>query len=303
MKNFARLFGRSAEDKLAENTLLQAVPAISEPMASDNEVFATNEIYQVDIAVIMPNPFQPRKIFSEEALVDLSASIKQFGIIQPLLVRRCEQGFQLIAGERRLRAAKLSGLTAVPVIIKELSDKEMAELAMIENLQREDLHYLEEAEGFHQLIVSFGFTQEQLAERVGKKQSTVANKLRLLKLSPQVRQVLHDDGLTERHARALLKLEDTEQQTAVLLQICQQSLNVRQTEELVEAVLADISREISGKDKSKQKLVKVIRDVRIFVNTIHHVVDEMKRSGLKIHVQQEQDEDYIMIHLRIPKRK
>lgn len=263
----------------------------------------SHEVLQVDTALIEPNPFQPRKTFHDESLAELSSSIKEFGVIQPLLVRqKTDHSFELIAGERRLRASKLAGLARVPVIVKELTDQEMAELAMIENLQREDLHYLEEAEGFQQLIANFGFTQEELAVRVGKKQSTIANKMRLLKLAEDIRNTLRQENLTERHARALLKLDNYELQQQVLTAVCQKKLNVRETEALIETTNSNISREMSKKGP-KQNIVKVIRDVRIFLNTIHNVIGEMKKSGLDIKVDQEQDDDSITLHLRIPKRR
>lgn len=263
----------------------------------------SHEVLQVDTALIEPNPFQPRKTFYDESLAELSSSIKEFGVIQPLLVRqKTDHSFELIAGERRLRASKLAGLALVPVIVKELTDQEMAELAMIENLQREDLHYLEEAEGFQQLIANFGFTQEELAVRVGKKQSTIANKMRLLKLAEDIRNTLRQENLTERHARALLKLDNYALQQQVLTAVCQKKLNVRETEALIETTNSNISREMSKKGP-KQNIVKVIRDVRIFLNTIHNVIGEMKKTGLDIKVEQEQDDDSITIHLRVPKRR
>ena len=263
----------------------------------------SHEVLQVDTALIEPNPFQPRKTFHDESLAELSSSIKEFGVIQPLLVRqKTDHSFELIAGERRLRASKLAGLALVPVIVKELTDQEMAELAMIENLQREDLHYLEEAEGFQQLIANFGFTQEELAVRVGKKQSTIANKMRLLKLAEDIRNTLRQENLTERHARALLKLDNYALQQQVLTAVCQKKLNVRETEALIETTNSNISREMSKKGP-KQNIVKVIRDVRIFLNTIHNVIGEMKKTGLDIKVDQEQDDDSITIHLRVPKRR
>ncbi len=265
---------------------------------------------------IVGNPYQPRKRFNEEALQELAASIREFGVIQPLIVRNGPQEFELIAGERRLRAAKLAGLREVPAIIKDLSDKEMAEIALVENLQREDLHYLEEAEGFQQLIANFGFTQEELARRVakfignrrlarrgGKNQSTIANKLRLLKLDPRVRQTLVADNLTERHARSLLKLTDARQQQKVLATIRQQSLNVRQTEDLIGEINAGIAREMSNKPPARQKVVKIIKDVRIFINTINNVVGEMRKAGLNITLTQAQDDQYINLNLRIPKNR
>jgi ParB family chromosome partitioning protein len=292
MKNFARFLGISSNS---------SAPTPAPENGGENVVDDT-EILDVSVGAVSPNPFQPRKTFNDESLQDLAASIREHGIIQPLIVRRTPGGIELIAGERRLRAAKLAGLTSVPVIVREINDKEMAELAMIENLQREDLHYLEAAEGFQQLLNNFGLTQEELAKRVGKNQSTIANKLRLLRLGTEVQQALVADNLTERHARALLKLEDPAKQQEALSAIAQNGLNVRETENLVDGMLEDISREMSKK-APRQNVVKIIRDVRIFLNTINTVVAEMKKAGLKVKVNQEQDDDYITLNLRIPKRR
>lgn len=308
MKSLARFFGLSAdksETPVEVPVAVQEIIAEQDVPAEENipvEVVNRNDVQYLDINTIAPNPFQPRKTFHEEALRDLASSIKEFGVIQPLLVRGMQEHYELVAGERRLRASKLAGLTEVPVIVKELNDKEMAELAMIENLQREDLHFLEEAEGFHQLLLNFGFTQDELAKRMGKSQSTVANKLRLLKLSqPVLKQLLKAD-LTERHARALLKLTDETKQLEALAIICEKGLNVRESELLIQEIIDEISQEIDKK-APKQNVVRVIRDVRIFLNTIDHVVGEMKKSGLKVKVKQEQDEDYITVKMVIPKRK
>lgn len=293
MKNLAKLFGIASEKSTEE----QAPNDVAIKLANN-----TNEVYMIDVANIVPNPFQPRKTFNDESLAELAASIKEHGVIQPLLVRCVDNGYELIAGERRLRASKLISLSVVPAIIKELDDKEMAELAMIENLQREDLHFLEEAEGYQHLISCFGLTQEELASRVGKNQSTIANKLRLLKLQPQIREVLVHEKLTERHARALLKLNDDQQRIEVLNAVVEQKLNVRQTEQFIEETLDSISREMTKKQGSRQNVVKIIKDVRIFINTINNVVGEMKKTGLKIKMKQTQDDDYVNISLQIPKR-
>lgn len=311
MKNLARLLGLTsdnpeiAKEAKEQNIVANKIDAIQAgSIIYDTENAATEgNVQQVQISEIVPNPFQPRKIFSSESLQELSASIEEYGIIQPLIVRAIPDGFELVAGERRLRASKLAGLSQVPVIVKEFTDKEVAELAMIENLQREDLHFLEEAEGFQQLITSFGFTQEELAKRMGKNQSTIANKLRLLKLIPEVRAVVAKEKLTERHARSLLKIDDPRLQMEVLELISEKGLNVRETEELIEEFLEDIAKQVEAKNTPKRNVVKVIRDVRIFINTINNVVGEMKKTGLKIKVKQEQDEEFIHINLRIPKRK
>lgn len=308
MKNLARLLGLSstppeivpqAKDEIIITNNIDSVHNSEMPRNIDD----LENVHQIKVNDIIPNRFQPRKIFNNDSLEELSASIQEYGVIQPLIVRAMEKGFELVAGERRLRASKMAGLQQVPVIVKEFTDKEVAELAMIENLQREDLHFLEEAEGFQQLITSFSFTQEELAKRMGKKQSTIANKLRLLKLVPEVRAIVATEKLTERHARSLLKIDEPRLQMEVLEIIREKGLNVRETEELIEEFLEDIARQIEEKNKPKRSVVKVIRDVRIFINTINSVVGEMKKTGLKIKVKQEQDEEYIHINLRIPKKR
>lgn len=307
MKNLARLLGLTSDNAEIASQAKEQTDVINnidnrEAYIIDDTGSESN-VKHVQIADIVPNPFQPRKIFTEESLQELASSIGEYGVIQPLIVRAITDGFELVAGERRLRASKLAGLQQVPVIVKEFTDKEVAELAMIENLQREDLHFLEEAEGFQQLITSFGFTQEELAKRMGKNQSTIANKLRLLKLIPEVRAVVANEKLTERHARSLLKIDDSRLQLEVLELISEKNLNVRETEELIEEFLEDIAKQVEAKNTPKRNVVKVIRDVRIFINTINNVVGEMKKTGLKIKVKQEQDEEFIHINLRIPKRK
>ncbi|WP_051296605.1 ParB/RepB/Spo0J family partition protein [Anaeroarcus burkinensis] len=301
-------FGQTKEEINEENSkeAPAAVEASIETEAAAEAEPKQQEVRSVLIETIQANRFQPRKTFHDESLEELAASIREFGVLQPLLVRPLEEGFELVAGERRLRASKLAGLTEVPVIAREIDDKEMAEMAMIENLQREDLHFLEEAEGFQLLIVQFGFTQEELAKRVGKSQSTLANKLRLLKLTPQVRKRLQEERLSERHARALLKLESPEEQEAVLAVVCAEQLNVRQTEDLIVCrQQLPVEEEGNGKSKKKERkrLTGVIRDVRIFLNTIQQVADTMKKNGLAVQMQQRQEDDDIIVELRIPKKK
>ena len=305
MRNLARLFGIGDASPNVPEVVAEAVPELVPSVAGEQrdtandasdtaiEVSASElqSVQRVSPEIIVPNPFQPRKTFHDESLQELSASIREFGVIQPLLVRR--QG-------RRLRASKLAGLDEVPVIVRELDDKEMAELAMIENLQREDLHFLEEAEGYQHLIASFNFTQEELARRVGKNQSTIANKLRLLKLAPEVRQAVVGQSLTERHARALLKLEDTRVQMEVLDGVRENGLNVRATEDLIETYTDNISREKNNKEVTpKQTLVKIIKDVRIFINTINSVISQMKKSGMDIKVKQDIEGDYVTINIQV----
>jgi ParB family chromosome partitioning protein len=168
---------------------------------------AGREIISLPINLIRQNENQPRKVFNQNTLIELSESIKEYGVLQPISVRHTtEKNYELVAGERRLRACQLAGLLDIPAIIVEMDDTESAILAMIENLQREDLNYIEEAEGYERLIKEHNFTQDELARQIGKKQSTIANKLRILKLGERVKRELIITGLTERHARALLKL-------------------------------------------------------------------------------------------------
>lgn len=255
------------------------------------------KVVKVPIDKIFPNPYQPRKNFDDAALEDLSASIAQYGVLQPLLVSPAEDGrYMLIAGERRLRASKMAKLAEVPVIISEYTSQQIAEIALIENLQREDLHYLEEAEGYEKLMNQFHITQEAMAARVGKKQSTIANKLRLLRLSAPVRKVLMDAELSERHARALLKLPDDEKRLEVLETIVAKNLSVRQTEEYINKLL-------DGKSEEKRKRMVIVNDVRIYLNSIKQVVDAVKTAGIPVAMEQTLEGDEVIISVRIKNQK
>ena len=197
----------------------------------------SKEIININVDEIFPNTYQPRRFFKEEALQELSASIREHGIIQPITVRKRGEKFELVAGERRWRAARIAELRYVPCNVIEITDTESAEIALLENLQREDLNYIEVAEAYYNLINDHKFTQDELAKRMGKKQSTIANKLRLLKLSEKVRLICLENKLTERHARALLILQTEDLQLKVLDKIIKNGLNVKKTEELINAEL------------------------------------------------------------------
>jgi ParB family chromosome partitioning protein len=253
------------------------------------------QVLPVPLSKIVPNPYQPRKEFESEALSELADSIRQYGVLQPLLVAPGKDGtYILIAGERRLRASIMAGLGTVPVIVSEYTTQQIAEIALIENLQRKDLHYLEEAEGYEKLVNTFHLTQESMAIRVGKKQSTIANKLRLLRLPVSVRNKLHDSKLTERHARVLLKLENEDTQMAVLQKVLKGNLNVRQTEALVEKTLKE-----NGKlDKKKPRIV-IVNDVRIYLNSIREIMETVKTSGIPASMEQDMDGDDVVVTLRI----
>lgn len=247
-----------------------------------------NRVVEVDISDIRPNPHQPRSEFDIADIQSLADSILQNGILQPLTVRRGENRYELIAGERRLRAAKLAGLRAVPCIILDISSRNSAIMALVENIQRQDLSFFDEASAIEKLITYYGMTQEDAAAKLGKAQSTIANKLRLLRLTADEREVIMKYNLTERHARALLRL-------AVLERVVKQNLNVEKTEAAVEEVI--------GKKKvqnSYKKRSKVFQNVRIFVNTITKAVETMQAVGIAAESQKIQHEDYIEYRVKIP---
>ena len=259
------------------------------------------EIIEISTTAIVPNPFQPRKTFSDENLNELASSIREIGVIQPLLVREVEAGYELIAGERRLRASMIAGLLNVPCIVRNVNDKEMAEIALIENLQREDLHFFEEAIGYEKLLTLFDLTQEVLAKRVGKNQSTIANKLRLLKISLPVRALLLAGGLSERHSRAILKIESEQQQMAVVEKIIEAKMTVKETEAYIAALRSPVD---ANNDKPKRPtFLRIVKDARIFINTIGELVKQMNKAGLAVEVSQCQDENFVTITMIVPKRK
>lgn len=260
-----------------------------------NETASEVKVVKVPIDKIRPNPYQPRKTFDEDALEELCASIRKYGVLQPLLVSEDDNGaYMLIAGERRLRASHMAELKEVPVIISEYTDQQIAEIALIENLQREDLHYLEEAEGYEQLLDKFSLTQENVAARVGKKQSTVANKLRLLRLSSSVRAKLVAKKLSERHARALLKIHEDAKREEALDTIIEKGYNVRQTEEYIRRLV---------EDKGKRKRVFIVSDVRIFVNTVKKIASDILDAGIPATFQQTVENDEVVVTLRIKNQK
>lgn len=237
-------------------------------------------ICQIPIHAISPNPYQPRRSFDEEALRGLCESIKKYGVIQPITVRRLFSGdYELVAGERRLKACLMAGMLKVPAIICNLNDNDSAVVALVENIQRENLGFMEEAEAYRNLLYNHGLTQEELAESLGKTQSSVANKVRLLKLSKLIREIIKDHSLTERHARALLRLGSEDEQLKALEKITGRGLNVQQTDELIESML-------ESKNPPKKTVHtplskgKPIKDMRLFTNTIRHAVDLMHRHGI-----------------------
>ena len=253
---------------------------------------------------LSPNPVQPRRRFDDEALAELSESIKTYGILNPLTVRLRGGKYELVAGERRLRAAKLAGLQEVPCILLDVNMEDASLIALVENLQRRDLDFIEEAAGINQLIRMFGMSQEEAARRIGKSQSTVANKLRLLKLPPDVLEALRENGLTERHGRALLRLQRPEAQREALAYIIDNGLTVAATDAYVDALLSRPEPEPPAEaEKPEHKRTFVLKDVRVFLNTLSRSIDLMKQGGIDAGVQRQETEDSLILTISIPKTK
>lgn len=257
-----------------------------------------SKVIYIPIENIRPNPYQPRREADKEALSELCASIKQYGLMQPVVVRQINEcDFELIAGERRLCACRMAEMESIAAVVVKAGGTDSAIMALIENVQRENLSYIEEAEAFCTLVAEHGVTQEELAARLGKSQSAIANKIRILKLSPQIRQMLTEHGLSERHARALLRLTDEKSRLKAINLIISRGLNVTKTEELVDEMLGKGE---GGDDKSLQPL-RTIKDVRIFSNTIRQAVDMMNRSGIAASTHRVENEEYIEYTIKIPK--
>ena len=253
---------------------------------------------------LAPNPVQPRKRFDEESLSELCESIKSYGILNPLTVRARNGGYELVAGERRLRAAKLAGLTEVPCILLDIDIQDSNLIALIENLQRRDLDFIEEAAGLYQLIRIFGLSQEEAARRIGKSQSAVANKLRLLKLPEDILEALRENGLTERHGRALLRLSTPQKQRAALEYILENDLTVAATDAYVDALLQSPAPEPEEeKEQPQPKRSFILKDVRVFLNTLSRSLDMMKQGGIDAGMRREETEDSLILTISIPKNK
>ena len=238
---------------------------------------------------IRPNPNQPRKIFQPDALEELAESIRQHGILQPLSVRRNGISYELIAGERRLRAARLAGISEIPCIIMNMDDRESGMAAMIENLQRQDLDFIEEAQGISRLSKDFHMSQEQIAQLLGKSQSAVANKLRILKHSDTVLEALRSNGLTERHARALLRLTEDEQKLSAIAQITRQNMSVAHTEKYIESLLRE----------KPEKTTKP--NVSLFLNSLTQSLQKIQLSGIAAISERRETESQIVLTITIPK--
>ena len=265
------------------------------PLLRRKGLYETGRVIYLHPDVLHPNPNQPRKRFSPDGLEELAASIREHGVLQPLTVRKVDGSFELVSGERRLRAARMAGLSEVPCIVIDVDGVCSSLLALVENLQRRDLDFLEEAMALDRLIHTYDLSQEEAARRIGKSQSAVANKLRLLKLSPRLLDRLRQNGLTERHARALLRLETEEQQWEVLEYVIDHHLTVAQTEAYIEARL-------TPPPPRKKKPTFILKDVRLFLNTVTKGLSMMKTAGVDAACERSETEDSILLTIRIPKR-
>lgn len=263
-----------------------------------------SSITYLPVDAIYPSTVQPRKRFEQEALAELSESIAQYGVLNPLTVRRRGTSYELIAGERRLRAATLAGLREVPCIVVDANMEDASLIALVENLQRRDLDFVEEAEGIAQLISLFGMSQEEAARRLGKSQPSIANKLRLLRLPKDVLDTLRDDNLTERHGRALLRLPGEGAQRAALHEMVAQRMNVSAAEAYVEELLAAPPVvETSEELQSRRRTMFVLKDVRVFLNTLAHGLDMMKQGGIDADLQKHETDTELVLTISIPKQK
>lgn len=248
----------------------------------------------VDPARIQPNPFQPRRDFDSDKLEALTESIRENGILQPLTVRKCHGQFELIAGERRLRAAKKLGLKQVPCVLGKYTDEQSSVLALVENIQRSELNFFEEADAIGRLLVCHELTQEEIAARLGKSQPAVANKLRLLRLPLPVRTRILENGLTERHARCLLRLPDEKNVNKALDSIVSRRLNVAESEKLIEKMLGD-------KVRPKRRHVAAVRDMRLFCNTLEKAVKSIKSTGLPVESRRSEHDGFVEYVITLPK--
>lgn len=269
-------------------------------------LYRTDQIYFLSVDDIVPNPAQPRKHFDPVELKELADSIIRYGVLQPLTVRSQNKLYELVAGERRLRASRLAGLAKVPCIVLDVDTEESSLIALVENLQRRDLDYIEEAQGLSQLIQTFDLSQEEAARRVGKSQSAVANKLRLLKLPREILDRLKDSGLSERHARALLRLGSNSERQKVLEHVIKEELTVAKTEAYIDDYLsADIVKASAPSEppvaSSTSKPLYVLKDVRLFLNTLYRGVNMLKESGLAVVVEQSETAQDATVVIRIPK--
>lgn len=262
------------------------------------------QLTELSVSLIVPNPNQPRKTFDDESIAELAQSIKQVGLIQPLVVRKNGDTFELIAGERRLRAVRSLGMEKVPCILdNDMQDDESALMAVIENLQREDLNFFEEAECYKALIEGLSLTQEELALRLGKSQSFIANKLRVLKISPEIREVINSYNLSERHARAVLKLNFDADRLEIIKKAGEENLSVKEVEMLVEKRLNTLYDSKKAGAKPRPVIVRMVKDYRLFMNTLNTACDHLRSGGSDVVVEKNERENGMDITIRITQQE
>ncbi|RPF51128.1 nucleoid occlusion protein [Aquisalibacillus elongatus] len=286
MSSLSKLFGKNEQNNESTN---------------QEEQIDLNEVVELPVQDIRPNQYQPRTIFDDSKIEELAQTIRTHGMIQPIVVRKLEDqsGYELIAGERRWRAVQTLEWETIPSIIKDMTDTQTASVALIENLQREELTVIEEAIAYDQLLQIHGLTQEALAQRLGKSQSTIANKLRLLKLASVVQQAILNKQITERHARALIALKEEEQQENVLNEVLEKHLNVKQTEDYVKQIL---NPEEKKQKKKKPQVKGVNKDVRIALNTIRQSLNMVQDTGMDIESEEKDSDEFYEITIKIPKK-
>ncbi|WP_074035248.1 nucleoid occlusion protein [Exiguobacterium profundum] len=291
MKNrFAKLFGVNRKDEVA-------VTQIAEVRADDT-------VQELSLSRLRPNRYQPRKVKEPAKIEELATTISEHGLLQPIVVRKADGDcYEIIAGERRFRAVKSLGWSAIPAIVRDMDDDTTAALALIENLQREQLSPIEEAEAYDRLLALNGLTQDALAKSLGKSQSTIANKLRLLKLPEDVKQSLRDRRINERHARALLPLKEEGLQLQVLAEVLEQDFNVKETEERVAFLTTPIEEEKRKPKKQRRRTKSFARDTRIAINTIRDSIDLIGKTGIDVQTEEVDEEEFVEIRIRIPKTR
>lgn len=290
---FSRFFGGGSKEPEVK----------SEVEVIENISMASEEVVKIPIDNIIPNRYQPRTVFDDEKIEELARTIHTHGVIQPIVIRPISDDsnkYEIIAGERRYRAMKLLQWTDVPAIVRHLNDRETASIALIENLQREELTAIEEALAYQQLLELHSLTQEALAQRLGKGQSTVANKLRLLKLSQFVQDAILNREISERHARALIAIKDEQLQMQLIAATKEFDWNVRQLEEQIQKILQPEEPEVKKRKPSRKAISK---DVRIALNTIKQSLSMVTKSGINVKTEEEDTDDYYQITVKIPKKK
>ncbi len=265
---------------------------MSDILVNENE---TGVVLMVSVDKISLNPYQPRKTFDPISISELSQSIKEYGVIQPITIRKnFIGGYELVSGERRLRATKQAGLEKIPCILIDVSENDSAIIALLENLQRADLTFLEEADALSHLVDEHNYTQEQLAKKLGKSQSAIANKLRVLRLPEEVKKILNENNLTERHARALLKLPSAKLQLKVVKTVAENELTVTATERLVQKEINDLEK------KEPVPKIKTPMQIRMLINSINKALDTVKKSGLNVESVKNENDTYVEYLIKIP---